>query len=270
MGRYHTFAIILTAWLPALLVGCGRSQGTREEEYASEAISEPLLKVDDDAKTVIDKAVKIYGGEKVFSRWNCGYVKYKTKGGIIPPQLGEVTVEDTFQLPGHFKRVTLVPASGRELQTVFVVNHGKAWTKHGDAPAEPGDNDFTEKTEHPFAGFCNLVPLTEKGIRLTKLGEKIIDGRKAMAIRVQSDKLGDVDFYFGSQTGLLLKSSKSLPAEGEKRSVVESYLDDYKDVQGGKVPMRIKGMQDGRVILDVTLIDVKFAEKLEDSTFAKP
>jgi hypothetical protein len=271
MGRYHTFTVLVTASLALFVVGCERSRQSRKAEPPSEARSDAVLTADDDAKTVIAKALKAHGGEKAFSRWNCGYLKYRTKGGVVPAEFGEVTVEDTFQLPGHFKRVTRIAAGGKVLSMVFVINHGKGWTKKGDAPAEPIDSDFTQKTEHPFAAFGNLAPLMGKEIRLTKLGEEKVDRREAMGVRVQSDKLGEVDLYFESQTGLLLKSKKSLPAsDRNKPAIIESFLDDYKDVQGSKVPMRIKGVQHGTVILDVTLVDAKFADKLEDNTFAKP
>jgi hypothetical protein len=271
MDRCWPFAFLLTLWLVPFQLGCERSQGPRNLKPALQTRPEPVLTADDDAKTVIEKAVKAHGGEKAFSRWKCGYVKYKTRGGIVPDQVGEVTVEDTFQLPGHFKRVTRVDTGGKELVIVFVVNHGKSWTKKGDGPSAPIDNDVTERPVHSFAGFCNLAPLTEAEVRLTKLGEEKIGGRQAMGVRVQSDKLGEVDFYIGSQTGLLLKLRKSLPsAEPERPTVVETFLDDYKDLQGAKIPMRIQSWQDSELILDVTLIDVKFAERFEDSTFAKP
>jgi hypothetical protein len=271
MVRYRTFTMLVLFWLALFLVGGEPSQEIQKAKPASEARPAPVLKADDNAKTVIGKAVKAHGGKKAFSRWNCGYLKYKTKGGFVPAQFGEVTLEDTFQLPGHFKRITRMDAGGKELVMFFVINQGKGWTKQGDGPAKPIDNDFTKKAEHPFAGFCNLAPLTEADVRLTKLGEVKIGDRPAIGVRVQSDKLGEVDFYFSSQTGLLLKSRKSLPgADADKPAIMESFLDDYKDVQGGKVPMRIKGARDGKAILDMTLIEVKFADKFEDSTFAKP
>src|SRR5262249_38020984 len=139
-------------------------------EPASESRPDPVLLTDDDAKTIIGKAVKAHGGEKAFSCWKCGYVKYKTTGGVIPAQIGEATVEDTFQLPGHFKRVVRSDMDGGEAALIFVVNHGKGWKKIGDRPVEPIDNDFTNQAEHTFAGFSNLKPLTEADVRLTKLG----------------------------------------------------------------------------------------------------
>jgi hypothetical protein len=253
------------------LVGCERKSESSKVEPPVEVRPDSVFKTDDDAKTIINTALKSHGGEQVFTRWNCGYLKYKTAGGVVPAQLGEVTVEDTFQLPGHFKRVTRMDGTGKELLTVFVVNHGKGWTKIGDTSAEPSDNNFTEKAEHPFAGFCNLTPLTDPKIRLTKLGMEKVNGTDAMGIRVQSEIIGDVEFYFGAQTGLLLKSRKTLPGGNPAMpNVFDSYLDDYKDVQGAKVPMRIKGVQNGKTVLDVTIIEARFADKFDEGTFAKP
>ena len=153
----------------------------------------------------------------------------------------------------------------------FVVNHGKGWKKIGDEPAEAIDNDFTKRTEHPFAVFCNLTLLTEAEVRLTKLKKAKVDGREVVSVRAQSEKLGIVEFYFSSETGLLLKSSKSLPSEdSDKPTIMDTYLGNYKDVKGGKVPMRIRGFRDDKVILEMDLIDVKFADKFDEKMFAKP
>lgn len=271
MDRSLTITGLAIFWPILFLVGCQNSREPQKAEPPSEVRPQPILQADDDAKTILSKAVKAYGGKKAFSRWNCGYLKYKSKGGIVPTSIGEVTLEDTFQLPGHFKRITRTKANGTELVMSFVVNNGKGWKKRGDEEAEPIENTFTNRTEHPFAGFCNLTPLTEAGVQLTKLGNEKIDARQTVGLRAKSAKLGEVDFYFDLETGLLLKSRKSLPtATPDKRAVMESFLDNYKEVQGGQVPMRIKGIRDGKIILDVRLIDVKFADKIEEGKFAKP
>jgi hypothetical protein len=265
MNRHRPVAILMTLLSPFFLIGCQRSQNSSKEPSLP-ARPEPILKIEDDAGTVVNMAIKAHGGEKAFSRWSCGYLKYKTKGGVVPAQAGEVILEDTFQLPGYFKRVTHTNTGGKESLMVFVVDHGKGWSKRDDAPAEPIDNDFTERTEHPFANFYNLVRLTDAGIRLTKLGAE-----EAIGIHVQSDKLGEVDFYFDSQTALLLKTKKTLPnPDGERPSIMEVYPDHFKDIQGMQVPMQINGSQNGTAVLDIALIEARFADKFEASTFARP
>jgi hypothetical protein len=263
--------VLFSLWLFLFLLGGNRTQDQRKAGSASETRSEPVLKIEDDAKTIISKAVKAHGGEKAFSRRRCGYLKYKTKGGVVPKELGEVIVEDTFQLPDYFRRVTHLAVGGKEMLMVFVVNRGKGWVKEGDSPATPIPVDFAERPQHPFANFCNVSLLTEAGEGLTKLGAEKVNGKDAIRIRAQSDELGQVDFYFATQTGLLLKSRKLRPgADPGKPAVVESFLDDYKDAQGTQVPMRMKVAHDGKLQLDVTLIEAKFADKFEESVFAKP
>ena len=68
-----------------------------------------------------------------------------------------------------------------------------------------------------------------------------------------------------------LKSKRLLPTADRGGSVVvESFLDRYENVQGVQVSMRIRGTQDGNPLVNVTLLEVKFADKFDAQTFAKP
>jgi hypothetical protein len=107
--------------------------------------------------------------------------------------------------------------------------------------------------------------------RLTKLDAEKVDGREALVVRAESEELGQMDLYFSKQTGLLLKLKRRLPGtDPDKPVVMETFFEDYKEVEGGMVPMRIKGLQGGKPFLDLTLIEVKFADKFDEGTFAKP
>ena len=271
MGLYRTLTTLVSSCLALLLIYCHCSPRTQAAEAASAPRSQPVGKADDRAEAVIARAIQAIGGEKTFTRWRCGYIKYKSKGGIVPAFIGEMTVEDTFQLPGHLKRVLHMDNGGRDMVMIWVINNGKGWTKKGDGPSEPMDNNFTDSAEHTFAAFSNLAPLVEGHAQLTTLGDEKIGGREATGIRVQSDKLGEADLYFSLETGLLLKSRKSVPGtDPNKANIGETFLDEYKDVQGGKVPMRIRVTYDGKELFNIHLIDVKFSDRFDDATFAKP
>jgi hypothetical protein len=163
MTRSHLFALALPLWPVPLVLGYRPARESGPAVPAREAPPGPVLNPDDDARTIARKALKAYGGEKTFSRWRCGQIKYRTRGRILPPQPGEAVVEDTFQLPGHFKRVARSGPEGNRVTMVFVLNHGKGWTRAGDAPAKPTMNDFTTKGQHPLgairlAGFHRRRP----------------------------------------------------------------------------------------------------------------
>jgi hypothetical protein len=266
------FGVFVVTCLALIFVGCERSYHGPRVASSSETDFAFVLKAEDDADTIIDKAVEAHGGEKSFSCWRCGYLKYQTRISIAPTDVGDATIEDTFQFPGHLKRVVRKGKNGEDIVFVSVVNHGKVWTKFADGSALPSEsNKSTDRTQHQFGDFCNLELLTEREAVLTKLGSELIDGKQAIGVRVESDELGTVDFHFESKTGLLLKSKKTAPDPISGRpAVMESFLSDYKEVQGVRVPMSINGSRDGKAIMNVIILEVKFAEKFEDSTFAKP
>jgi hypothetical protein len=82
---------------------------------------------DDDAKTIVTKAIHAHGGADKLSRWSKGYVKYQASGGFAPPGFGEAVLEDTFDLPGHFKRVIRAKMGMEEITIITVHNDGKGW-----------------------------------------------------------------------------------------------------------------------------------------------
>jgi hypothetical protein len=129
MSAYRQTLIILLAWPLIVQAGCGRQQNgatlSASTAAKDELKTQPVFQVNDDAKDIIAKSIKAYGGETAFSRWKCGYVKYIPKGTIMPKLLGAVVLEDTFQLPGQFKRVNRMKADGQEHAQIWVQGGGK-------------------------------------------------------------------------------------------------------------------------------------------------
>lgn len=267
----RTLALMIASSLTLSICGCHRAKNELGDESAQEQRSDAILQPDDDAKTVIEKATKVVGDEAALAQWKCGIVKYKTKGNIVPGESGESLTEDTFQLPGHFKRVMRVEGGGKNLSIRFVSNHGKWWTKKGDAPAEPMDNDFSERTEHPFAEYSRLPMIGGNDFqRIEPSGERI-DGKEVIGIRVRHADLNSFDCYFARQTGLLLEFTNTVPGTNpDKASTLNSYLSDYKKVRGCMVPMRIERIREGKTMVDVTILDLEFAPKFDESLFVKP
>lgn len=269
--RRPNFAKCLACWVVLFLFACDRAPQQPVHRVASRATSQPVLTDGDDARTIIANVVAAHGGEHAAARWRCGYVKYRTTGGILPAQLGVCIVEDTFRLPGRFSRVTRMDAEGRDVRMVWVVNDGKGWSRFDNGPVTPFDNNITDRREHPFADFCRTTAIAQPEVQVTKLGSVQIEGRPTVGVRVASAQLVDSEMWFSAQTGLLVLVRKTLPADNPAGpGVVETTLGEYAHVQGAPIPMLIKATRDGKIMLEVKLMEVRFAEKFDDSVFSKP
>lgn len=249
--------------LALLLSGCG---GGGTPTLRSLAI-EPT----DDGKTIVEKGVLALGGADKLPTWKVGAIKYRATGSGDVAAASEAIVEDTFQLPGKFKRVARLKRGDEEKTIITVVKDGKGWEKKGDAETREINNDFTEKKEHPFAAFANLRPILEPDVKLIRAGEMEVNGKPCQIVRVDSPRLDPMALFFDKTNALLLQTRKTIEKpDSPLPAVVDTFFSDYKLVNGAMVPMRIKSFQGDRPIIDVTLLDVDFPAKIDDSQFAKP
>ena len=261
--------LALSVTLPCC--GCGRSQQEPGEEAAREASSDSILQPDDDGKTVVEKALKVVGDEKALSQWKCGIVKYKTKGASVPGKSTECEMEDTFQLPGRFRRVMRAISEGKNVSILYVYNHGEGWIKKEGAPAEPVEMDFAERVEHPFAEYSRWPMLRGNEFqRIGPSGERV-DGEVVIGVQVRPTGLEPFDCFFARQTGLMLKFTNTVPAKNPNEpSTLYTFLRDYKQVQGCMVPMRIERIRQGETLVEVRIFHLEFTSTLDESLFAKP
>jgi hypothetical protein len=249
--------------------GCYRSDSNRTEPPIKEEQA-LLIQPSDDGKTIVTRFMRtLSGGDKPLL-WDKGFVKYKARVGISGIEDGESLVEDTFDLPRHWKRRVWVKTPRQQFQMIFVTNDGKGWKKIGEDEARPAEMKY-EMKEHDFAMYWNFAPLLEEKAEFKRIAEEKVDGHSTVVVRLKADQRPDVELYFDKHNNLLIKSKKSLPGKTPESSMVmESLLDDYQVVHGKTIPMRIRSYQNGEAMLDVTLIEVKFLEKVDPSEFQKP
>lgn len=248
-----TRAILLTTLFALPILGCAAKK------------TPGVLSEGDDAEVIASKAFDASGGQAAFTRWKCGYVKYiilrGTKG-----QEGESTVEDTFDLPARFKRVEKRTGEKSAFTVAFVVEKGVKKVKRGDGVPEADGDDKEKRTEHEFAGLCSPAGMKGKKLKASALGKTRLDGKEALGLRVESPAIGWTDFYFERKTGLMMRSVTS---KG-KGPALETMTSDFREVQGAMVPMRLEVRSEGRLLMDVTIEELRFEKEMEAKAFALP
>lgn len=217
----------------------------------------------DKARGVIDKGIKALGGEDNLAKFNVQ--TWKEKGtfygmGDGLPYTGIYAI----QWPNQFRM---------EIENVFIVvlNGDKGWIKAQGETREMTAKEMAEQKENHYGGWVTtLLPLKDKAHKLALFDEIMVDNRPAVGAKVSHKDHRDVKLFFDKETGLRVKAELRVVDESGKEITQEMFFRDYKEIDGGKVPMKIEIKRDGKRFVEAENYDIKPAKKLADSVFARP
>ena len=235
-----------------------------------------LLSADDEAavRAVLDKAIKAHGGAEKLAKFKASTTKMKGKfhgSGTPIDYTGEIII----QLPDKSKITIEGEVMGQKFSFSQVFVGGKGWELNS-FEGKPQDLD-KDKIEEAREGLyahevATLAPLTGKGFTLSPVGESKIGDRPATGVRVSGKGHRDINLYFDKDKGLLLKMEKTVKdlMAGGKEMQEEIFYSDFKEVEGVQQPMKVVIKRDSKDYVEGETTDLKLAEKLDDSVFAKP
>jgi hypothetical protein len=225
----------------------------------------------DEARAIVEKAVKAHGGEEFLTKHKAGQVTTKGKlellGGL------EFTQEATFSMPDKFKEVMNMEVMGQKVQVISVFNGEKASIEANGKAIEITDDIKAALKEAGHAmKVARLVPiLKEKEFELSGLGEVEVEGKKAVGVRVSSKGHKDVNLFFDKKSGLLVKTeSRTVDPTSGQEVAEERIILEYDT--SGKAPYgkRVMVKRDGAKFAEVEVISAKQLESIDDNEFAVP
>lgn len=222
---------------------------------------------DNEARAIVDKAIKAMGGEAKLAKLKA--MTWKEKGtyygmGDGLPYMGEYAV----QWPGQFRM---------DIQGAFtiVLNNDKGWTDSMGTVKEMSKEELAVQMHNQRAGWISsLVPLKDKAFILKSLGDAKIGKQAASVVAVTRPNSGypDVKLYFSKDTGLLLKNEfRTKAPEQEMKEVTQStYFSDFREVDGLKMPFKLEVKRDDKKFVEAEITDLKTPGKLDAKVFGKP
>ncbi len=227
-----------------------------------------------DLTKVIDKAIKASGGEEKLAKVKAFTFKMKGKFygmGEGVPYTGEVSV----QLPDKSRVKIDGEVDGKQVTFfVQVVKGDKVWQKVVDKTEEIKDKDkLYEVKEDRFAEeVTTLLPLVKnKAFKLEPLGEVKVEGKPAIGIRVSHKGHRDINLFFNKESGLLVKSERTVKDDMTDKEVTQEDLySEYKEFGGVKHPTKMLINRDGKKYVDGTISDYEVTDKIDDAVFNKP
>jgi hypothetical protein len=174
-----------------------------------------------------------------------------------------------YQLPDKFHM---------EIAGVFtiVVDGDKGWLSNMGSVMELDDEQLAEQKKNLYASWVTtLVPLKEnkdKQFTVSAAGEGKVGDRPTVAVKVSSKGHRDIKLSFDRQTHLLARFETVVKSEelGGKEVDQVVTMSDYKDVGGLQAATKYVVTRDGEKFVEGEMADVKFVDKHDEGTFAKP
>lgn len=230
---------------------------------------------EESARNALANSIKSIGNEASILKLRVAQVKYTSVLSFPVKGDADISVEDTYQLPKQFKKVTKGKLNGKAFELTWAVIDGgdKWWQREGDGPAKfMDDTREIETLYRPFLVLEQLVfAVRDKNANLKSMGETKIGKKTHVVVRMTPPTGTATDLFFDKETWLLAKTEhlRKLPG-AEKETLQETYLKEYKMVAGVTLFHRQNSYNDGKRVGEVTITEVKTFEKLDDKLFDAP
>lgn len=218
------------------------------------------------AAVVVDRAVKLIGGEKKLADLKAGV--WKTAGQV---QGRQSRAEFHGELPGKFRIDSDRVIDGKPARLSRIVDGDKGWVVEGDTtrPMTKAEIDGVRSSFYHKQAATTLIPLKHPDCRLTSGGRVEVNGKPVDVVRAARKGFPELTLYFDAETGLLAKSEMTdTDARTGRPRKVELEFAAYKEFDGIKMASRTKTYHDGKLFLEVEITEFKGAAGLPAGTFA--
>lgn len=226
---------------------------------------------DQDAKALVDRAIKAMGGADKINKYPAALIKAKGKVTVMNNEL-PFTGEFAFQFPDKVRNTVEVEANGMKITNTQVYDGKKAWISVLNETKELKDaKQLTEYKEAVHAQRVAGLYKLDKDFSFAAVGEVKINDKPAQGVRVSFKGRRDVNLYFDKDKGHIVKAEfRALDPITMKEVRREDYLSGYKAVDGIQVPHKLIVDHDGERFLEIEITEARHLERHDDNMFAKP
>jgi hypothetical protein len=223
-----------------------------------------------DAKMIVDKAIKALGGEETLSKIKAASWKSKgtiTFGGNTSENTGQATMQDL----DHFRQESEGEFNGNKIKIVSIVAGDKATMKFNDMSRDlDGDALAGQKrTVYLTVIPITLLPLKGKDFKLETIDEDKVGDKPAVGLKVTAPDKKDFKLYFDKETGLPVKLVAKVAGFQNQEFTQETIFSDYKEMAGIKKATKIVSKRDGEKFMEQEITEFKILDKVDPKTFTE-
>jgi outer membrane lipoprotein-sorting protein len=238
-----------------------------------------------EAEAILNKAMKVLGGEDKLTKLNTFVVKSREKTTVSGVEKQSIESTHSYEFPDkmRFEYKAQAPRMKGALEGVQVFNGEHAWCFTGGTTIELPNDHLMYFRHYPFHEFpVRLLPLLKgKDYKLTLVGDAKVEERRATVIMASREGAVDMKYFFDKDSGLLLKQEylytrsedsgdpQRASPDDPKAMKVEILYEEYKESGGIKYPSRSVRLENGETRVG-EITEFKIVEKFDEKTFAKP
>lgn len=233
----------------------------------------PARAQDDEARDLVQKAMKAHGGKETIKKYLGAQAKYKGEVdamGVKAKVEGEVFIN----YPDRMKNVIGVEVNNMKVEVQQGFDGKILWLSVMGMNQEIKDKELiAEARENLHAEqVASLIELDSKDYKLAPLGEVKVMNKAAVGVRVSRQGKRDVNLWFDKESHLLLKTEHrgKDPFGQQGEANVEKFFQGHKAIMGIQTPVRMEVHSDGKKMIDMEITEVRYHERLDDTFFAKP
>ena len=227
----------------------------------------PARADDQEATSILDKAIKALGGEEKLGKATA--YSLKSKGTVtFNGEDREINNEMTVKGLDHYRR----EFGNDDFNGVIVLTGDKGWRRFGDNSTElDGDALANEKRGLYLQVIpTTLVALKGNGFKYEKSGEEKVGDKPAVVLKVTGPDGKDFTLYFDKESGLPVKEvAKVIGFQGQEYTSDTTFAD-YKDFDGIKKATKIEVKRDGEKFQTMDVTEFKVLDKVDPETFTEP
>jgi hypothetical protein len=224
-----------------------------------------------DAKSVLDKALKAVGGEKKLAEVKA--VNWKGKGTLtFNGEDYAFTLETTLAGLDHMRATFESNIMGNEIKVTTVVAGDNGWRVFADQKMELDKESLLNEKRTMYLQLipATLVPLRQKEFKVELVGMEKVADKPATVLKVTGPDKKDFTLYFDQETGLPVKQvANVLGLMGEEYTQEQTY-GGYKDFEGVKKATKIDSKRDGEKFISYEITDFQVLKSVDAGTFKEP
>jgi hypothetical protein len=252
--------------------------GTRLGLGVALLLCAPVLAQADEAKEIIQKAIKAHGGREVLKKNHGRPVHYVADAQLFAEGM---ELKGTMEITGLFRDKTLlfrhevsVKVMDMDVQQSIGFDGKELWVAvNGQVVRTYNKKEDLDllKVMIWAQEVSDLISLEAPDIQLSIIGEDKLGDTPVVGVRVSKKGHNDIALYFDQKSHLLRKIEyRSFDFVSRQEVDEQRIFERYSDFEGQKEPKRMTFYHDRKKFAELDVKEYHFLDRVESDLFSRP